>query len=149
MISGNLGARQISGAPSLTWKLQLGGGQPLRPSTSAPASRTVHGHTPTSQGGVSFLPSHILFSSTWHARCLGKVQKGSSTNRHERILEGVMDTMDQIYLWKRLYWEAIGNGCEPCEAERIANRSLPCSQRTSRYAAPTIRISSTYAAVAV
>jgi hypothetical protein len=60
-----------------------------------------------------------------------------------------METMDQIYLWKQLYWQAIGNGCEPGEAERIANRSLPCSQRSSPWAAPTIRISSTYAAVAV
>lgn len=59
-----------------------------------------------------------------------------------------METMDLIYLWKRLFWEAVGNGCEPDEAERIANRSLPCSQRTSRCIAPTIRISTTYAAVA-
>ena len=64
-------------------------------------------------------------------------------------LEGVMETMDQIYLWKRLYWQAIGNGCEPGEAERVANRSLPCSQRSLRRAVPTIRIFSTYAAVPV
>jgi hypothetical protein len=60
-----------------------------------------------------------------------------------------METMDQIYLWKRLYWQAISDGCGPDEAERFANRSLPCSQRTSRCAAPTIRISTTYAAVAI
>jgi hypothetical protein len=59
-----------------------------------------------------------------------------------------METMDQIYLWKQLYWQAIGEGCEPCEAERIANRGLPCSQRISPWAAPTLRISSAYAAVA-
>jgi len=60
-----------------------------------------------------------------------------------------METMDQIYLWKRLYWQAVGDGCEPGEAERFANRSLPASQRISGRATPSIRISSTYAAVAV
>ena len=59
-----------------------------------------------------------------------------------------METMDQIYLWKRLYWQAIGDGCEPGEAERFANRSLPSSQSSSWRAMPTIRISTTYAAVA-
>jgi hypothetical protein len=59
-----------------------------------------------------------------------------------------MDTINQIYLWKRLYWQAISNGCEPGEAERIANRSLPPQQRASRRATPTVRISRTYAAVA-
>lgn len=59
-----------------------------------------------------------------------------------------METMDQIYLWKRLYWQAISDGCEPCEAERIANRSLPCSQRSARCVPPTIRISTAFAAVA-
>jgi hypothetical protein len=59
-----------------------------------------------------------------------------------------METMDQIYLWKRLYWQAVGNGCEPGEAERFANRSLPWQQRTSHRATPTARISATYATVA-
>jgi hypothetical protein len=60
-----------------------------------------------------------------------------------------MDTMDQIYLWKRLYWQAVGDGCEPGEAERFANRSLPPSQRGSRRATPSIRISSICSVVAL
>lgn len=60
-----------------------------------------------------------------------------------------METMDQIYLWKRLFWQAISEGCEPDEAERVANRNLPCSQRTSCCAPRTARISMTYAVVPV
>ena len=36
-----------------------------------------------------------------------------------------MDTMDQIYLWKRLYWDAIARGLEPVKATLFANQTLP------------------------
>ena len=90
----------------------------------------------------------MLDVNAWHARCACRGQNDSSTNLQDRVLEDVMETMDQIYLWKRLYWQAVGNGCEPGEAERFANRSLPWQQRTSHRATPTARISATYATVA-
>lgn len=58
-----------------------------------------------------------------------------------------METIDQIYLWKRLFWQAVGNGCEPGEAERYANSRLPCRQRTSHRGTPMVRISTTFPAV--
>lgn len=64
-------------------------------------------------------------------------------------VEGTMETMDQIYLWKRLFWQAVSEGCEPDEAERVANLNLPCSRRDSRRVPPTTRISMTYAVVPV
>lgn len=65
--------------------------------------------------------------------------------QNSELLEGIMETIDQIYLWKRLFWQAVSDGCEPGEAERIANSRLPCQQRTMRRAAPTVRISTTFA----
>ena len=35
-----------------------------------------------------------------------------------------MEMIDQIYMWKQLYWEGIEEGLEPCDAEQFANRTL-------------------------
>ncbi|HEX9180702.1 MAG TPA: hypothetical protein VF859_09930 [Burkholderiales bacterium] len=55
-----------------------------------------------------------------------------------------MDTMDQIYLWKRLYWEGIALGLGPFEATRYANQYLPAQPHAAPRAVQSIRISTTY-----
>lgn len=59
-----------------------------------------------------------------------------------------MDTMDQIYLWKRLYWEAIGRGLEPLEATLFANQALPAQPHAAPRAAQNLMISACYPPVA-
>lgn len=59
-----------------------------------------------------------------------------------------MDTMDQIYLWKRLYWEAIGRGLDPVKATLFANQALPAQPHAAPRPAQTVRISSGYPPVA-
>lgn len=58
-----------------------------------------------------------------------------------------MDTMDQIYLWKRLYWQAVDSGLEPGEARRFACRAFS----RSAFQCPTpmhhVRISRSFPAV--
>lgn len=58
-----------------------------------------------------------------------------------------METMDQIYLWKRLYWQAVNNGLDPGEARRFAYRAF-CRCTTS-FQAPKrhVRISTSFPAV--
>jgi hypothetical protein len=58
-----------------------------------------------------------------------------------------MDTMDQIYLWKRLYWEGIALGLGPIEATRFANQSLPAQPHAAPRPVQNFRISGTYPAV--
>jgi hypothetical protein len=65
----------------------------------------------------------------------------------QEIVEDVMDTMDQIYLWKRLYWEAIARGLEPMKATVFANRTLPAQPHGAPRSRQSARISSTYPAV--
>ncbi|HET9699745.1 MAG TPA: hypothetical protein VFP70_02375 [Burkholderiales bacterium] len=35
-----------------------------------------------------------------------------------------MEEQNQIYFWKRLYWQAIQDGYEPGQAEQFANQVL-------------------------
>lgn len=35
-----------------------------------------------------------------------------------------MEQQNQIYFWKRLYWQAIQDGYEPGQAEQFANQVL-------------------------
>lgn len=58
-----------------------------------------------------------------------------------------MDTMDQIYLWKRLYWDAIARGLEPVKATLFANQALPAQPHGAPRLAQSFRISNTYPAV--
>ena len=58
-----------------------------------------------------------------------------------------MDTMDQIYLWKRLYWEAISRGLEPVKARLFANQTLPAQPHGNFRPGQNFRISATYPAV--
>jgi hypothetical protein len=65
----------------------------------------------------------------------------------EEIVEEVMDTMDQIYLWKRLYWEAIGRGLDPVSAALFANQTLPAQPHARPRRGQSLRISAAYPAV--
>lgn len=58
-----------------------------------------------------------------------------------------MDTMDQIYLWKRLYWQAIERGLEPFKATLIANQSLPAQPHGPGRPGQSLRISFAYPVV--
>ncbi len=55
-----------------------------------------------------------------------------------------MDTMDQIYLWKQLYWDAIARGLDPEQAAEAANRALPAQPRDDRARDKTLSDSSPY-----
>lgn len=58
-----------------------------------------------------------------------------------------METMDQIYLWKRLYWQAIERGLEPVKAALFANISLPAQPHGASRPGQSPRISTTYPGV--
>ena len=64
-------------------------------------------------------------------------------------LENVMEKIDQIYAWKRLYWQAIESGFEPLEAGDYATRHLPSNLPMPRLEARNARISQAYRAVAI
>jgi hypothetical protein len=64
-----------------------------------------------------------------------------------RILEGAMEIIDQIYMWKRLYWQAIENGSEPVEAERFANSNLSRNGQVPGRRTLKVHFSGTYLAV--
>lgn len=40
-----------------------------------------------------------------------------------------MEEQNQIYFWKRLYWQAIQDGYEPGQAEEFANQVLATQLR--------------------
>jgi hypothetical protein len=64
-------------------------------------------------------------------------------------MEGVMEKVDQIYLWKRLYWRAVDNGLEPGKAQRFAYRAF--SRCGVQFPAPKhhVRVCTSFPAVTV
>lgn len=63
-------------------------------------------------------------------------------------MEGAMEMIDQIYMWKRLYWQAIDRGFEPGEAGRFACRALSCCKLPFPLRRHNYRISTSFPAVA-
>jgi hypothetical protein len=60
-----------------------------------------------------------------------------------------METIDQIYHWKRLYWQAIERGFEPCQAEEFANRALREQRQVPVPMKQKVHISASYAGMMV
>lgn len=58
-----------------------------------------------------------------------------------------MQTMDQIYLWKRLYWQAVNDGLDPGEARRFAYRAFCRCSTPFPALKRQVRISTSFPAV--